>query len=1002
MADNEVSVYKANMEEMIGNPAGMQRICLSQLEAMMNGEIDIVDPSNPFVFLLETATLLSTVAIEQNNILNRKQYPSVAVSEEDIYLHMSDEDYIDRFAKPAMGKFYLLLNSDEVHANIDALPTYFPQDHPKSGQPVERKVVIPRHTEITIADHKFTMQYPIEIRKLSYGGLQIVYDNTQISPLYTLESNIVNWFSTRIDGNNFIALEIPMQQMEIKEYSAPLNISAGFVKSYLLADKYYYTRAYLSNTDGSWEEIKTTHTDQIFDPTKVTALIKVFSDNIRFEIPTIYFSNGLATDRNLRLDIFTTKGPVELVLSNYVSNQYAIRWVDLENEDNGFYYAPLKVFKSMAVYSIDTISGGSDSVDFETLRERVIENAVGKPNIPITNTQVVTTLNNAGFNVVKNLDNITDRQFLATKEIPNAVDALRGVTDISLLSNVSESPIATAIRTVQTTIDELKNLNTVFDNGTRITISSNTLFKDNDGIIIPVPNDEVIALGAMPKENLIDLVNSSKFSYIPFHYVLDTTNDNFYLRSYYLDKPIAVSKVFYGENEDLSLEVSIAKYSIEKVAEGYRLYLVTESGENFKSLYESNPSDIGIQVSFRPNQYSDYAYREAVIKDPELVYGTGQTVVPEGELLFEVILSTNYDIDQGENIYLTNFEVNDIVKALPCPLTVEMNFIIYANNVGGNPSDLDQWMNNWVAGTLNRAIVIEKINLELGRYLDYLWVNSRTLLSPEAYLRYDVDVPKIYSEDVYEIDPVTGLKKMTIVGGQVTFNKLHSKGDPYLDEDDQPIYDHRAGDVVLDINGNPVPVDQRKVTRQIDLCMFDGKYAFVTETTNKLYKEQVPSIFVSWLENDLANINSRLLERTVVYFYPKTTFGTSKIIVENGVVVNTYSEQSFAVKVYVPAAIYDDETVKQSISSDIIDAIANALKNAVVSLTDVQVNVKTRLGNLIKGVEISGFGDNRDITTFTVFDDTIRASIKKTLILLSENNVSIKDDVDIEFIRHEL
>ena len=992
MADNEVSVYKSKMEEMIGNPAGMQRICLAQLEAMMKGEIDIVDPSNPFVFLMETATLLSTVAIEQNAINNRKQYPSVAVSEEDIYLHMSDEDYIDRFAKPAVGKFYLLLNLDEVNANVVTDP----------NDSNIRKLVIPKNTEITIADHKFTMQYPIEIRKLSYGGLQIVYDVSKKSPLLTLESNLVSWFSTMIDGSNFIALEIPMQQMEIKEYNAPLNISAGFVKSYLLVDKYYYTRAYISNTSGGWDEILTTHSDQIFDPTKVTALIKVFSDSIRFEIPTIYFSNGLVSNKNLRLDIFTTKGPIELVLSNYVSNEYGIKWIDLDNDNDGIFSAPLKVFKSMAVYSIDTISGGTDSINFETLRERVIENAVGKPDIPITNTQVVTTVNNAGFDVVKNLDNITDRQFLATREIPNAAEALRGITDISLLSNVSDSPIATAIKTITASIDEIKNLDTVYDNGNRVTISSNTLFKDVDGIITPVSNEELTALNAMPKENLIDQVNSSRYSYTPFHYVLDTSNDNFSLRAYHLDKPRAISKQFMAENDALSMEVSIGQYSIEKIQQGYRLYLVTASGENFKSFYETNPTDVGIQVSFKPYGSSELAYAEAVIKDPELIYGTGQSIVPEGELLYEVILDTTYDLDRNENIYLTNFEMNNNVRPMATPLTVSMDFIIYALGYGGDPSNIDQELNGWTAGTLNRGIVKERINIELGRFLDYIWTNSRTILSPEAYLRYDVDVPKIYTEDVYEIDPVTGLKKMTIVGGQVTFNKLHSVGEPYLDEDDQPIYEHRVGDVVLDINNNPVPVDQRKVTRQIDLCLFDGKYYFVTESTNKLYRDQVPSIFVSWLENDLANINSRLLERTVVYFFPKTTFGTSKIIVENGVVVNTYSEQSFAAKVYVPAAVYDDESIKSSIVNDVVDTIANALKKPVVSLTDVQYNIKTRLGDLIKGVEISGFGDNRNVTTFTVFDDTIRASIKKTLILLSENNISIKDDVDVEFIRHEL
>lgn len=1001
MANNEVSVFKANIEGVIGNPAAMQRICLSQLEAMYNGEIDIVDPSNPFIFLMEASTLLSSVAIEQNAINNRKQYPSVAVSEDEIYLHMSDEDYIDRFAKPSMAKFTILLNLDEIVAKIDALPLI----NPNTNGNMDRKLVIPRHSEFTIAEHKFTMQYPIEIRKLSHGGLQIVYDVESVSPILTLESNLVKWFTTRIDGNNFIAIETPIQQIEIKEFKAPLNISAGFIKTYLLPDKYYYCRAFLStNQDNVWEEIKTTHSDQIFDPTKPTLLLKVFSDSLKVEMPTIYFTSGLVNNRELRIDIYTTKGPVELILSSYVSNQYQIKWKDWDNQDKGIYSSPLNTVKSLAVYSVDTVSGGGNAISFSQLRERVIENAVGAPDTPITNTQIVTTLDNAGFSVVKNLDNITDRQFLATREIPNAATALAGVTDISLLANVSDSPIATAISTVQATIDELVLLNNVFDNTSRITIASNTLFEDINGVVKPVTNDALVSLNALPKEILIDTVNTSRYSYVPFHYVLDTNNDNFALRPYYLDKPLAIAKQFLDENEDLGLEISIGKYSIEKIATGYRIYLVTASGTNLKEFHETNPNDIHLQVSFRPSGNTSRGYLDATIKDPELIYGTGQTVVPEGEILYEVLLETNYDIDSNDDLYLNNFYVNEILRDSPTALTIEMDFIIYVTNfVTTAPDvDLDRDVVDWFSVGSIRGVVKERITFELGKSLEYLWSNCRTLLSPEAYLRYTVNVPKIYTEDVYEMDPVTGLKKMTIVDGAITFNKLHSVGDPYLDELLEPIYDHLIGDIVVDIDGNPVPVDQRKVTRQIDLCFFDGTYYFVTESTNKLYKEQVPSIIVSWLENDLTYINSRLLERTSVFFYPKTTFGTAKIIIENGVIVSTYSEQSFTVKAYVDGNIYESDSIKNSIRNTIVDTLATALKGSVVSLTDVQFNIKTILGNLVKGVELSGFGENKNISTFTVYDDTIRASIKKTLLLLSESNISIKDDVNVEFIRHEL
>ena len=99
----------------------------------------------------------------------------------------------------------------------------------------------------------------------------------------------------------------------------------------------------------------------------------------------------MASGRNLRLDIYTTKGKTDLILSDYIANQFTVKWKDYDNDNNGIYSAPLNTFKSMAVYSIDTVSGGRDGIDFETFKERVIENAVGLQSLPITNTQIVTT-----------------------------------------------------------------------------------------------------------------------------------------------------------------------------------------------------------------------------------------------------------------------------------------------------------------------------------------------------------------------------------------------------------------------------------------------------------------------------------------------------------------------------------------------------------------------------------------------------------------------------------
>ena len=59
---------------------------------------------------------------------------------------------------------------------------------------------------------------------------------------------------------------------------------------------------------------------------------------------------------------------------------------------------------------------------------------------------------------------------------------MNGTTDITLLDNVTESPIATS-ENYLSTMDDLSHSQFVVDNGDRLTIKSNSLFEDN-GILI--------------------------------------------------------------------------------------------------------------------------------------------------------------------------------------------------------------------------------------------------------------------------------------------------------------------------------------------------------------------------------------------------------------------------------------------------------------------------------------------------------------------------------------
>ena len=266
---SDVQKMLATIDRVRVNPAAIQRTALELLEKTTNGEKDIVDPTNPFVFLLESAAIFSAAGMINDEAVLRKQYAVMAQTEEELYMHMSDKDYINRFSTPSTAPITFLFSKEEIYEK--AVDT---------GIGSIRKIVIPRNTEITVAGTKFTMQYPIEIRIMAHGGLQIVYDVSKPSPLQVLSTNVVEWDIVTINRMEFVRIQVPILQFEINSYYAHLSLSNAFVKSYDLPNDYYYCRIYASQTNGSWREILTTHTEQVFDPLKPTALLKVYNKTL--------------------------------------------------------------------------------------------------------------------------------------------------------------------------------------------------------------------------------------------------------------------------------------------------------------------------------------------------------------------------------------------------------------------------------------------------------------------------------------------------------------------------------------------------------------------------------------------------------------------------------------------------------------------------------------------------------------------------------------------------
>ena len=199
------------------NPGKIQRAVLEHLSHVTEGRVTYVNPTNPFGFDLESAAVLTAGFCSYDFDLTRKQYPSAAMTNEDLYNHMCDKDYIGRFAIPTNAKFTFIMRVDEVTSRM----VYDPHIDAK-------KVVIPRNSFITVAGVTFTLEYPIEIRELPHGGLQILVNSDIKSPVQILKTNMVD-FTIRKELDKFphgreidwLKFDLDILQVKVESYDYP-------------------------------------------------------------------------------------------------------------------------------------------------------------------------------------------------------------------------------------------------------------------------------------------------------------------------------------------------------------------------------------------------------------------------------------------------------------------------------------------------------------------------------------------------------------------------------------------------------------------------------------------------------------------------------------------------------------------------------------------------------------------------------------------------------------
>ncbi len=971
----------SQLPNIIRSPRAVVRLGLDLVETISEGGTVVVDPSNAFAYAFEFAGTVTGYNLIESEALARRLYPSMAKTQEDVYLHMADEDYLDRFATPSETMIGFIAPLQEIYGK--AVPI-----NDGSGA---RALVIPRHTSVTVGDLTFTLQYPIVIKVLYNNTLTINLDTTNKSPTYVPVTNVLRWSKSQIDNNDWLVIDVPMQQVKITSNIIQLVSFSGYAKSYTFEDQFYYARAYIPVGTNSWKEISVTHQQQIYNPSKPTVCLQVFNSSVQMYIPQIYFQNGLITG-TVRLDVYTTKGKISENLSMVDVASFKVKFADLDNGLTEFSTA-MNRFTNISAITRAPVEGGTNAITFSELQARVTARSTFTEGLPITTNQLGSALKSEGFDTITTLDNITNKQYTATRQVDPPTD------------KTTVTGLGCSIQLINFTVDELDVDPIVYTSTKRAILKPTTLFiHDESGLRVldRASRDALLEVAAASPDGIANIVNETQYHYTPFHYIFDMTQRTFGVRPYYMTSPTVQSRYVYQQNAALGLNIRSDKYGVEyqRNGSGYKIALTLESNPSINSF---TSEQVALQLSYVVPDSTKRAWITGTLVTP-IDPTNGKPVDNRWEYIFDV--PTDFDINNQHQMEITStgYAVGlsqefDLVVTLKNYLPNDATFgdidtiVSFDNIVDYDP------LSTYIGATQ------EKITVRFGDYLEHLWHRSRTIVDSTEYRRYEEDVPDYWTQDFYQPGPDGKTVAFTydFDTHEIKTTKLHSAGDPKLYPDGTPIIRHHKGNVMLDANGDPIPLkNDIELARQVDIFLVDGRYYFATNDSTLSYVDESLDTITNWIINTIRVLGRRTIEMVNLYYYPKSSNGMIDVIVGDGTMATIKADQSLRVIYTLRKEKYKNAEIRENITKVTPSLLLQAFQTlqrqggGVLTKNDITALLKSLLKDDIVDVEVIGFLEDK-YKSVLLSDVSSIPTIGKRLVTLSNLTLQVQDDVDVEF-----
>jgi len=933
-----------NLEQYIYTPSAIQSKILSELEKGLNEELEITDPTNPFMFLLESNSIVTASAMQEVARNVKKMYPQLATEKEDLYHHLTNNEIDDIFASPSHGTFRFFINLDNLLS--------FGFDN---GNYVE--IMIPKFTSVTVNDYKFLLVNDIIVRYYKSSKkpfVKLIGNESLISK----DKNILipSGIITDNTFKEWIMFELDLQQLEYTEILDSIIESKPFYREIAITNRFVYADIY-KITDTGLNPINKTYSNFVYNPDKVTMYLRPLEDKLILEMPMVYIMDGSGVG-NIKIDLFTSHGELNIPLFEYNQDDFKIEYpknMTSSNNTQGLNSI------SILIQGIGNTYGGRNELSFQELKEKIVMHSTGDNVLPITESEIKEELGKLGFSLYGKIDTLLNRNYIITKEIGDLG------YDVNTLPDIFSDMVKFTAQDIDDVFIKIRNQSLI--------INPFIILKLEDGIISRLSNTEIeefyTNLDLNQKLNITK--GDTKYFYTIYKYVADF-KDTLKIRAYDINEPTILNNRDIIVNDTINSLITTDNFTVSRLKDDYIIRFYINPDDNFKSL---TVDKIKLQLDLINKYGNKFSYFGYVEDLGDKYLGT-------------VVINTTGLIDEENMIELNNFVSNITVGSIE--LYSKANLIIYYEDKLVNDTDtiINKYMINDGTG-----LYMETFDIELGKFLKYLYTNYDVTYTTRKYKTYEEDVYLTYEEDVYELDD-TGTPVVEYIDtngdgvyDDIQFKILHKKGDIVYDEDGNPIIKHKKGDVILDENGEPILDPVLGMEHLVELLMLEFPIRLATNAYYAEYRIAVYKELTNIVTVELEDINNRLLENTKALYKPRNNLKDVKLI-KNGIIYISKNFVTPDVTLYIEDTNMDLDLTKYKpiINKILQDGLRKNLRISVIEDT-----IAKNLGENVISVKIKNLDTVGDIEVKTYTPDSSRIVINKLLTL--DNSGQLLPDLDI-------